>query len=95
MKQFGEYLTEHSGVPKDYIETVMRPKIQEIVKLASKATRHKLNTNGRKHGFELMGWDFMIDADLKPCLLEVNSNPCLEQPCLLLERLVSEVVESR
>ncbi|GMH83613.1 hypothetical protein TrST_g7152 [Triparma strigata] len=94
MKQFGEYLTEHSGVPEDYIETVMRPKIQEIVKLASKATRHKLNTNGRKHGFELMGWDFMIDTDLKPCLLEVNSNPCLEQPCLLLERLVSEVVES-
>ena len=32
-----------------------------------------------KHNqFELFGYDFMIDEDLKVYLIEVNTNPCLE-----------------
>jgi tubulin monoglycylase TTLL3/8 len=30
------------------------------------------------NGFELMGFDFMIDSDLKLYLIECNTNPCLE-----------------
>ena len=29
-------------------------------------------------GFELLGFDFMIDDDLKLRLIECNTNPCLE-----------------
>lgn len=28
-------------------------------------------------GFELLGYDFMIDTDLNVKLIEVNQNPCL------------------
>ncbi len=30
------------------------------------------------NGFELMGFDFMLDSDLKLYLIECNTNPCLE-----------------
>lgn len=43
------------------------------------------NEQMNKHNnFELLGYDFMIDEELKVYLIEVNTNPCLEQPCNLL-----------
>jgi len=43
--------------------------------------------------FELFGYDFMIDEDLKVYLIEVNTNPCLETPCALLQRLIPQVLD--
>jgi len=31
-----------------------------------------------------MGLDFMLDDRLKVHMIEVNTNPCLEMPCILL-----------
>lgn len=28
--------------------------------------------------FEIFGYDFMIDENIKPFLIEINSNPCIE-----------------
>ena len=36
------------------------------------------------NAFELMGFDFMLDIDLNLYLIEVNTNPCLDTPCMLL-----------
>lgn len=44
---------------------------------AVKATYMSLDPNKRQHNFELLGMDFMIDEDLKPWLIEINTNPCL------------------
>ena len=47
-----------------------------------------------KNQFEMFGYDFMIDEDLKVYLIEVNTNPCLDiKPCPLLERLITEVID--
>ena len=47
-----------------------------------------------KHNqFELFGYDFMIDEDCKVYLIEVNTNPCLETPCALLQRLITQVLD--
>ena len=35
----------------------------------------------------------MIDQNLKPWLIEVNTNPCLETSCSLLNRIIPSVVE--
>lgn len=46
------------------------------------------------NGFELMGFDFMIDADMKLYLIECNTNPCLEtNQSLLLQRLIPQVLD--
>jgi hypothetical protein len=44
----------------------------------------KLNPNFKKHTFEIFGYDFMIDEKLKPWLIEVNTNPCLDVTSKLL-----------
>jgi hypothetical protein len=38
--------------------------------------------------------DFMIDLNLKPWLIEINTNPCLELSSPLLGRLIPSLVEN-
>ena len=40
-----------------------------------------------------MGFDFMLDADLNLVLIEVNTNPCLDTPCMLLQRMIPQVLD--
>ena len=46
------------------------------------------------HSFELLGYDFMIDTDFKPWLIEVNTNPCLETNCSELVRIISSLLDN-
>jgi hypothetical protein len=41
-----------------------------------------------------MGFDFMLDSDLKLYLIECNTNPCLEtNTSILLQRLIPQVLD--
>lgn len=53
----------------------------------------KLNPLKRKHCFELFGLDYMFDADLNVWLIEVNTNPCLEESSKLLETLLPRMID--
>ena len=48
------------------------------------ATKHKRNPKMRTNCFELFGFDFMLDEDMRCWLIEVNTNPCLEESSPLL-----------
>lgn len=48
----------------------------------------------RNCSFEIFGFDFMIDEDLKPWLIEVNTNPCLELSSPYLARLIPSMLEN-
>jgi hypothetical protein len=53
----------------------------------------KLNPNQRKNTFEIMGYDFMIDEYMKPWLIEVNTNPCLEETSKLLKKILPRMLD--
>ena len=49
----------------------------------------------RRHAsFEIFGYDFMVDEDLRPWLIEVNTNPCLELASPYLARLIPAMLEN-
>jgi Tubulin-tyrosine ligase family len=52
-----------------------------------------LNSQNRKFCMEIFGYDFIIDSDLQPWLIEVNTNPCLEESSTLLKVLLPRMVD--
>jgi D-alanine-D-alanine ligase-like ATP-grasp enzyme len=57
--------------------------MKEIITLSMESVKKKLkipaNTKGQGCCFELFGYDFIIDGDFGVWLIEVNTNPCLEE----------------
>lgn len=67
--------------------------IHYLIKLSMSATYKRLNLKKRKGCFEIFGYDFLIDEHFKPWLIEVNTNPCLEESSPLLEQLIPRMVD--
>eukprot|EP01016_Furgasonia_blochmanni_P053378 TRINITY_DN8619_c0_g1_i1.p2 TRINITY_DN8619_c0_g1~~TRINITY_DN8619_c0_g1_i1.p2 ORF type:complete len:219 (+),score=32.97 TRINITY_DN8619_c0_g1_i1:174-830(+) len=68
------------------------PKIKEYIFLAISSVRKKLNQDNRKFCIEIFGFDFMIDANKKLWLIEVNTNPCLAESSPTLEQLIPRMI---
>ena len=54
----------------------------------------KLDPKRRQHTMEIFGYDFMLDNNLKPWLIEVNTNPCLELSSNYLSILIPAMIEN-
>jgi D-alanine-D-alanine ligase-like ATP-grasp enzyme len=70
------------------------PLLKEIATDAVRATSVSINPLRNCSNFEIFGFDFMIDANFKPWLIEINTNPCLEMSCAVLERIIPSMVEN-
>ena len=77
----------------DLFKTVL-PKIKKLVTDTIRACSRKLDPNRRQKTFEIFGYDFMLDEDYKPWLIEVNTNPCFEICCPYIGRLIPAMVEN-
>lgn len=47
----------------------------------------------QKFTFELFGFDFMLDEQFRTYLIEANTNPCLEESCYLLKKLLPRMLD--
>jgi len=69
------------------------PQMHEVVVKTFNAVRRTLDPNRRKFCFELFGYDFILDEDFNTWLIEVNTNPCIEESSALLKTLLPRMIE--
>ena len=69
------------------------PKIKDIIKLTFESVKNKINPMMRKYNFEIFGFDFMLDCNFEPFLIEVNSNPGYEESSPLIKMLVPRMLD--
>jgi hypothetical protein len=74
----------------DYVATSLVPQIKNQIVLSLEAVRGKLALD--KGCFELFGYDFLVDADLRVWMIEVNTNPCLEEPSKILTAYLHRMI---
>lgn len=63
----------------------------EIIQDTMKAVKGKFLH--QKHTFELLGYDFIFDEELNTILIEVNTNPCLEESNTLLKAMMPRMID--
>lgn len=94
-EQFQKYLSNLYPNKPEYasaMEKVILPQIKNLVIETMEAVQDKI-AGKTSTCFELYGYDFMVDSDLKVWLIEVNSNPCLEDwSCPLLGKMISNML---
>lgn len=67
--------------------------MKDLVTMTMQSIRKKLNSNDRQFCFELFGYDFIIDQVFKVWLIEINTNPCLEESSKLLKAILPRMIE--
>ncbi len=90
---FQQYLNvEHSSKGMS-IYGKLFDKMCDIIKITILAVKDKINIFNRQHSFEIFGYDFILDNDMNPYLLEVNTNPGLEESSALIKEIVPRMID--
>lgn len=82
---------EAKGCSKETLETKYKQDVDKIITETFKSIKGQILC--QKHTFELLGYDFILDEDLNTILIEVNTNPCLEESNELLRRLLPRMID--
>ena len=72
------------------------PQLERLVTDSFRAVAKKIDPNRVQNCFEVFGYDFMLDENFKPYLIEVNTNPSLEYKSgtSLLAYMIPELLDT-
>ncbi len=65
----------------DVWRTRIRPQMERIVRLSLQSAQDRVTQ--RDGSFEIFGYDFMLDEDLKLWLIEINASPAIDYSTVL------------
>ena len=69
------------------------PNIIKIIKISINSVINKFNLINRNYCFEIFGYDFILDTNYVPYLLEINTNPGLEISSPLISKLIPRMID--
>ena len=67
--------------------------IKEIVSISMKSVKDQIDKNGNTYQFEIFGYDFMLDENFNLFLIEVNTNPGLEESSPWIQVIVPRMLD--
>lgn len=70
------------------------PKMKQVASDAIRASALNIDPDRRANNFEVFGLDFMIDENYSVWLIEINTNPCLETTCPVLNKIIPRFIEN-
>ena len=79
------------GKSKNELKEKFLEESQRFIQDSMKSVKGKIVH--QKYTFELFGYDFIIDEDLNTTLIEVNTNPCLEESNTLLKNMLPRMID--
>jgi hypothetical protein len=82
------YPNERYDVQNNFVK-----RMKEIIDISAKAIKSKINANERTFSFEIFGYDFIMDSEFNIYLLEINTNPGLEESSPLIKILVPRMID--
>ena len=91
--EFQNYLNDNYSKINYNIKDNLIPQIKEIIKLTMKSIKYKINKNRRNYQFEIFGYDFMIDSEFNLFLIEINTNPGLEESSPWIKIIVPRMLD--
>ena len=65
--------------------------MKDLAFISLNSVKKKIN-NDTKYCFEIFGYDFIVDDDLNVWLIEVNTNPCIEESSDILKVLMPRML---
>lgn len=91
MQTLKKYLVDQGTVAsEEEYDTKVTNRIKEIMRLMFLQIKDRLD---RTYGcFELLGWDFLLDENLNPLLIEININPALFTDTLTQKRIIPRLI---
>jgi D-alanine-D-alanine ligase-like ATP-grasp enzyme len=69
------------------------PVMKSLILKSFYAVRKTIDPQRHKYCFEMFGYDFILDEDFNTWLIEVNTNPCLEESSQLLKDMLPRMIE--
>ena len=87
---FSEFKSE---LKNDELFNKIYNKITYIVRLTITSAKQRINLLNRRKCFEIFGYDFLIDEMYSPFLIEVNTNPGLEESSPLIAMLTPRMID--
>jgi hypothetical protein len=91
-EKFNEYLS--SIYPGATLETHILPRIKDLMIDCFMSVMRDINSNKRQNCFELLGYDFMIDEDLRVWLIECNENPYIGLPNAYIKEMLPRMLNN-
>ena len=91
--EFQKYINEKYPEKNYKIKVDLMKQLKKIISLTMQSVKDKINKNNKNHQFEIFGYDFMLDENFKPFLIEINTNPGLEESSPWIKIIVPRMLD--